>query len=144
MDHELPNGRLHVCPLPVLNLPGVQDNRCVVAAMKFEKKTVYIYEINGQEKVKISSAAEAKKWDEIFATALRLDKVLKKSESGLKLVNGDSSELCIYLAKHRNEVLAALQGSGDRIEVPEPMSPSARRIEVPEPMIPSSKDGFSL
>ncbi len=112
--------------------------------MKFEKKTVYIYEINGQEKVKISSAAEAKKWDEIFATALRLDKVLKKSESGLKLVNGDSSELCIYLAKHRSEVLTALQGSGERIEVPEPMSPSARRIEVPEPMIPSSKDGFSL
>ncbi len=101
--------------------------------MKFEKKTVYIYEINGQEKIKITNAAEARKWDDIFDVAQMLDKVLLKHDPGIKLSDTDRSDLCIYLARNRNEFVKAMQAKPDIVEVPSP-----------GPTIPSSKDGFSL
>ncbi|OMH27968.1 YebG family protein [Motiliproteus sp. MSK22-1] len=105
--------------------------------MKFQKKTVYIYEINGKEKIKITNAVDAKKWDEIFAVAEKLDAVLQKNDLGFKLDDNERSELCLYLAKNKDEISAALKDSPGKAEVMD-------RIEVPEPAIPSSKDGFSL
>lgn len=99
--------------------------------MKFQKKTVYVYEINGKEKITVTNAAEAKKWDDIFEVAEKLDKVMQKSVPDFKLGDGDRNDLCIYLARNKAAFMDALKAGNDT-------------IDVPEPTIPSSKDGFSL
>ncbi|MCW8885627.1 MAG: YebG family protein [Motiliproteus sp.] len=99
--------------------------------MKFQKKTVFIYEINGKEKITVTTAAEAKKWDDIFAVADKLDTVMQKNSPDFKMGDADRNDLCIYLARNKAALMDALKGGTDV-------------IDVPEPAIPSSKDGFSL
>ena len=99
--------------------------------MKFQKKTVFVYEINGKEKVTVTSAAEAKKWDDIFEVAEKLDKIFQKNSPDIKLNDGDRNDLCIYLARNKASIMEALKSGKDV-------------VDVPEPAIPSSKDGFSL
>ncbi len=79
--------------------------------MMYEKKTVYVYEVDGVEKMQITSEAEAKQWDSIFETASKLYQVMNKHELGLELSAGDRSELCIYLAKHKQDFYRVLQAA---------------------------------
>lgn len=123
---------------------------------KFERKTVFIYEINGQEKIKVTSAEEAKHWDIVFDMAERVDQVLLDNPPDLKLDESQRTELSLYLAQHRTELLAVL-AAGESSEPPpkaaEPSPPvqSAQAAmkkqsfvqEFKRPVEPS-KDGFSL
>ncbi len=79
--------------------------------MNYEKKTVYVYEVDGVEKMQIASETEAKKWDSIFETASKLYQVMSKHELNLELSAGERSELCIYLAKHKQDFYKVLQAA---------------------------------
>tara|TARA_R110002095_G_scaffold11708_1_gene16218 strand:+ start:10614 stop:10991 length:378 start_codon:yes stop_codon:yes gene_type:complete len=123
---------------------------------KFERKTVFIYEINGQEKIKVTSTEEAQHWDAVFEVAEQVDQLLVDNPPEIKLDEMQRTELSLYLAQHRSELVAVL-GSNDltasKMKVPEPSvadrtgpSPMKKQSFVQEfkrPVEPS-KDGFSL
>jgi len=129
---------------------------------KFEKKTVYIYEINGQEKITITNPEEAGRWDAIFEIAERLDSLMQEHPPEVKLDETQRTDLCIYLAQNRDKLVAAL-GTGEipasTSEQPAPVAatPAAENQPTPESSlkkqsfvqefkrpVPPSKDGFSL
>lgn len=71
---------------------------------RFERKTVYIYELNGQEKIKVTSAEEAAHWDEVFDLAEQVDQLLQDKPPSVKLNEEQRTEMSLYLAEHRNEL----------------------------------------
>jgi dsDNA-binding SOS-regulon protein len=128
----------------------------VKAMKKFERKTVFIYEINGHEKIKVTSAEEAKHWDVVFEIAEQVDQVLLDNPPDIKMEEAQRTELSLYLAQHRTELMAVL-AAGEGAEAPakaaEPSTPpptaqpsmkkQAFVQEFKRPVEPS-KDGFSL
>ena len=128
---------------------------------KFEKKTVYIYEINGQEKITITSAEEASRWDAIFETAERLDAVMQENPPELKLDEAQRTDLCLYFAQNKDaylEALGAPTSASTTSEAAPPTEPKPAEPEAPKESgpkrqsfvqdfkrpVPPSKDGFSL
>jgi len=134
---------------------------------KFEKKTVYIYEINGKEKITITSAEEASRWDAIFEIAEHLDTLMQETPPEVKLDEAQRTDLCIYLAQNRDAVLKALgdaatAAQGDPATAAPAKEPAAdTATEKPQATpesgvkkqsfvqefkrpVPPSKDGFSL
>lgn len=137
---------------------------------KFEKKTVYIYEINGQEKVTITSPEEASRWDAIFEAAERLDTWMQDNPPELKMDEAQRTDLCIYLAQNRDALVEALGGElGENPEAttedsadsqddtgkkdeekaaePEEKSGGMKKqsfVQEFKRPVPPSKDGFSL
>lgn len=123
---------------------------------KFERKTVFIYEINGQEKIQVTSPEEAKQWDAVFEVAEQVDQLLLDNPLEIKLDEVQRTELSLYLAQHRSELIAVL-GAGETTEAdvkaPEPVAaernaaaPMKKQAFVQEfkrPVEPS-KDGFSI
>ncbi len=130
---------------------------------KFGRKTVYIYEINGQEKISVTSEKEALHWDAVFEVAEQVDQLLQDEPPELKLDETQRTDLSLYLAEHRNEMLKALS-AGEVPELPraepsdsaiekdklssqkKPDDPVKKQKFVQEfkrPVEPS-KDGFSL
>ncbi|MEH6472728.1 MAG: YebG family protein [Halopseudomonas sp.] len=129
---------------------------------KFERKTVFIYEINGQEKIKVTSAEEAEHWDAVFEVAEQVDQVLLDTPPDIKLDEAQRTELSLYLAQHRSELMAVLSGTEEEAveskDAPEPKQKDAEPSkaekgsqmkkqsfvqEFKRPVEPS-KDGFSL
>ena len=108
--------------------------------MNFQKKTVFIYELNGQEKMRITDPREAEKWDLVFETASRLDKVLHKKDLGFKLGDSERTDLCLFMAQNKNELIEAMKGDSPAAAT----AASASRPKAPEMKVPSSSDGFSL
>lgn len=127
---------------------------------KFGRKTVYIYEINGQEKIKVTSEAEAQHWDAVFDIAEQVDQLLQDDPPDLKLDETQRTDLSLYLSQHRAEMVAAL--SADPVpELPKEAKPAAAEQpsnqgkptepvkkqkfvqEFKRPVEPS-KDGFGL
>lgn len=132
----------------------------VAAMKKFEKKTVYIYEINGKEKVTITSPEEASRWDAIFEIAERLDTVIQNNPPDLGLDENQRTDLSIYLAQNREGLLAAFgeqppsaEDSNDKAtessaEKPKTASENGMKkqsfVQEFKRPVPPSKDGFSL
>ena len=99
-------------------------------AKKFERKTVFIYEINGQEKVKVTSAEEAERWDQIFTVAEQVDQVLQDNPPELKLDEAQRTELSLYLAQHRNELLGVLAEEGEAVKTAPVLVQSKKKPEA--------------
>ena len=135
---------------------------------KFERKTVYIYEINGQEKIKVTSAEEAQHWDGVFSIAEEVDQLLQSSPPDIKLDEVQRTELSLYLAQHKTELVKLLDAEGASEENTDSDDQLAKTVETissakPAPELKSqgsvkkqnfvqefkrpvepSKDGFSL
>ncbi|MEH6824650.1 MAG: YebG family protein [Motiliproteus sp.] len=127
---------------------------------KFERKTVYIYEINGQEKIKVTSAEEAQLWDVVFDVAEQVDQVLLDHPPEIELDETQRTELSLYLAQHRDELLAVLatgEAAAPAVEAPEPAKEVAPEKKEAAPLmkkqpfvqefkrpVEPSKDGFSI
>ncbi|WP_207060848.1 YebG family protein [Motiliproteus sp. SC1-56] len=109
--------------------------------MNFQRKTVFIYEINGKEKMRITDPKDAEKWDLIFDTATRLDGILSKKDLGFKLGESERGDLCLFMAQNKHELIEALRG-----DTPATAGKAAakQRSNIPEMKVPSSSDGFSL
>ncbi|WP_421862246.1 YebG family protein [Motiliproteus sp.] len=71
---------------------------------RFERKTVYIYELNGQEKIKVTTAEEAAHWDEVFELAEQVDQLLLDKPPSIKLNEEQRTEMSLYLAQQRDEL----------------------------------------
>lgn len=110
--------------------------------MNFQRKTVFIYELNGQEKMRVTDPREAEKWDAIFETATRLDKVLQKKDLGVKLDESQRGDLCLFMAQNKNDLIEAMKG--DAPAASSAASSAPPRAKPPEMKVPSSSDGFSL
>lgn len=122
---------------------------------KFERKTVFIYEINGREKIKVTSAEEAKHWDAVFEVAEQVDQVLLDHPPEVTLDESQRTELSLYLAQHRHELVAVL-AAGDPdapfIKAPEaperndaaPMMKKQAFVQEFKRPVEPSKDGFSI
>lgn len=135
---------------------------------KFERKTVYIYEINGKEMVKVTDAEEALYWDGVFEVAEQVDELLRPDSKELKLDEDQRIELSLYLAKNKDKLLPLLaEGASEEVvdkgarkpqtseTKAEPSTQSAEQKqsdkvkkqsfvqEFNRPVEPS-KDGFSL
>ncbi len=132
---------------------------------KFERKTVYIYEIDGKEKVTVTSAEEALRWDAIFEVAEQLDQLLQQNPPDIGLDEVQRSDLSLYLAQHRlefgnllstkkgaiasegkepadKETPAAIEVAGGKKEcAPVKKQPFVQEFSRP---VEPSKDGFSL
>ncbi|WP_210394546.1 YebG family protein [Motiliproteus sediminis] len=135
---------------------------------KFEKKTVYIYEINGQEKVTITSPEEASRWDAIFEAAERIDTWMQDNPPELKMDEAQRTDLCLYLAQHKDALISALgsdtaesssanqaedsSSDSDKKDEEKPAEPEEKSsgmkkqsfVQEFKRPVPPSKDGFSL
>lgn len=97
---------------------------------KFERKTVYIYEINGQEKIKVTSAEEAQHWDGVFSIAEEVDQLLQSSPPDIKLDEVQRTELSLYLAQHKTELMALLDADSTSEESGKADDHPAKKVET--------------
>jgi dsDNA-binding SOS-regulon protein len=127
----------------------------------FEKKTVYIYEINGKEKAKTNNAEEAIRWDNIFKIAEDVDWILQNNDLPFRIDEPERTELALFISEHKNEFLDALKGNvqkGNNTSskktdqqankpTTDTRGSASSIVKTPTPpsyTIPPSKDGFSL
>ncbi|MEH6648481.1 MAG: YebG family protein [Motiliproteus sp.] len=96
---------------------------------KFERKTVYIYEINGQEKIKVTSAEEAAHWDGVFSIAEEVDQLLQSSPPDIKLDEVQRTELSLYLAQHKTELVGLLGTDSNNQEDVDSGALTAKKVE---------------
>ncbi|RDE24952.1 hypothetical protein DV711_05070 [Motiliproteus coralliicola] len=102
---------------------------------RFERKTVYIYELNGQEKIKVTSAEEAAHWDEVFELAEEVDQLLLDKPPSIKLNEEQRTEMSLYLAQQRDELGILFGGTGDGESKKESSKESADESKEAKPKL---------